>query len=222
MPLHLRTTYQKPLEREFEAWIVSGIETYLASVGIKYAIWAVSPNEEKRWPADERLTIGSMLIGLQFKKAKLASGAPGANRLHWTLHNPDGQFSLVKKRPEIFYCLPTFMNRALRTRALDHCIFWRPTGRNNKNVWYDNPNPDVETPYKKTLNSMRWGLFMELLFQGDIGKRITSPEDSVAALRYFQVYMQGQINSLSDTPASEISQLDGALYALAIDVKTKE
>lgn len=35
--------YAKPLEREYEAWIVAGIESYLKNIGLKYAIWAIGP-----------------------------------------------------------------------------------------------------------------------------------------------------------------------------------
>jgi len=111
MTKHLHVRYSNPLEREHEAWIVAGIERYLKDIGLPYAIWAISPDQEKKWPSDEKLKIASKVVGLQFKQAKLAKGAIAPDRLNWSLHQPHAQFSLVKAHEEIFYCLPTFVNR---------------------------------------------------------------------------------------------------------------
>ena len=77
MTIFLETTISKPQEREYEAWIVQGIEEYFERLGAAaYAIWAVSPHDEAHWPADEALAMGCKLVGLQFKQAKLADDKP--------------------------------------------------------------------------------------------------------------------------------------------------
>ncbi|MBS4722512.1 hypothetical protein J4G62_19980 [Aeromonas caviae] len=184
MAIFLKTTISKPLEREYEAWITQGIEDYFEHAGItKYAIWAVSPRDEAHWPADETLAIGCKLVGLQFKQAKLANGKPDFNRLKWTLHQPPGQFTLVKNSPEIFYCLPTFINRKFRKRALEHCLFWRPNDNVNYNIWYD--NSIAKTPYNKVCDSMRWGRFIEDVLSCRKGIKITSAKQANEYIRNF-------------------------------------
>ncbi len=173
----LGVKYASPLEREYEAWIVAGIEAYLARIGLRYAIWAVGSLQEKAWPADESLMVGSKVVGLQFKRAKLAtSGVVGKDRLKWTFDQPAGQLALVSSTPEIFYCLPTFINRDMRSEALHHCLFWRPdAGKLNSNAWYD--NRAAKTPYVTLDESMRWGLFFERLMYCDVGKKASGSGD---------------------------------------------
>ena len=60
-------THPLPIEREFEAWIVRGIEDYFRSLWKRVFIAAVSPQIEVNWPADEAMWINRKLIGLQFK-----------------------------------------------------------------------------------------------------------------------------------------------------------
>lgn len=181
MTKHLQKIYAAPLEREFEAWVVAGIERYFKALDLEYAIWAVSPAEEVTWPADERLLFNSKIVGLQFKQAKLVKGDPAPDRLKWALHQPSGQFGLVQHYPQIFYCLPTFINRELREEALQHCIFWRPGNNSNMNVWYD--NPQAKTPYKSEKDTMRWGRFVEGMLDCSIGKRIETPQQGIQFLQ---------------------------------------
>ena len=166
----LKARHAHPLEREYEAWIVQGIERYFADLGMEFAIWAVSPDVEAEWPADEKLLVGCKIVGLQFKQAKLATGTLGFDRLKWSLHNPKGQFALIQSTPEIFYCLPTFVDRAVRFHALDHCLFWRPGDAIDHNVWYE--NSAAHTPYKKVRDAMRWGHFMEAMLSCTVGVKV--------------------------------------------------
>lgn len=174
---YLTKKHTNPLEREFESWIVSGIEDYFESLGIAYAVFAVSPDIEKAWPADERILVSGKVFGLQFKQAKLSgSGPPLPSRLQWSFHQPRGQFSQVLASPEVFYCLPTFINRDYRKQALQHCLFWRPDPTKvDMNAWYDNPR--ARTPYLKIDTAPRWGLFVERLFNCTVGRRIKSSTD---------------------------------------------
>lgn len=170
----MQIKHTSPIEREFEAWIVSGIEEYFEVLGIAYAIFAVSPNDEPVWPADERVTANGKVFGLQFKQAKLSNSTqPLPAQLKWSFHRPPAQFNQVVATSEIYYCLPTFVNREYRKRALEHCIFWRPDpNKPDKNAWYDNPK--AVTPYNKLEDAMRWGYFMEQVFNCSIGRKITS------------------------------------------------
>jgi hypothetical protein len=218
MTIFLETTISRPQEREYEAWIVQEIEEYFERLGAAaYAIWAVSPHDEAHWPVDEALAMGCKLVGLQFKQAKLADDNPEFDRLKWTLHQPPGQFALVQKNPEIFYCLPTFINRRFRKRALDHCLFWRPDTQNDLNVWYD--NPAAGTPYKKVCNSMRWGRFIEAVLSCQIGIRVTSVEQANQYIRSFsgrarEAYIKRErLNQEEDgQPASDITYFIAIQY----------
>ncbi len=218
----LKAHHAHPLEREYEAWIVHGIEDCLKLLGYKHAIWAVSPNLEATWPADEVLKTPGKLVGLQFKQAKLGSGPISPDRLKWTLNKPPGQFELVQKNTEIFYCLPTFVNRDSRVRALDHCVFWRPDDTVDYNVWYD--NPAAATPYKKVRDAMRWGHFLESLLYCQIGKRLDSATAMHSELASFYSKVreslaaprEGQDNAPSRRANAEPGSTDLALYLLFI------
>jgi hypothetical protein len=215
MALHLQTRFAPPLEREYEAWIVSGIERYLKSLNIRYSIWAISPYEEAVWPADEKLLLNSKFVGLQFKQAKMAKGVINQDRLNWKLHQPSGQFALVKKHPEIFYCLPTFINRDFREQAVEHCLFWRPDSADDLNVWYDNPK--AHTPYKKVRDSMRWGLFVEQIISCNLGRVVDKPDvvrDIVGSIRSSMASFEWLRES--DAPRANVP-FDGGLYALLLE-----
>ena len=210
----LKARHAHPLEREYEAWIVYGIERYLFDLGMEFAIWAVSPDIEATWPADEKLLVGCKVVGLQFKQAKLGAGALGPNRLKWTLHNPTGQFALVMSTPEIFYCLPTFVDRSVRSHALDHCLFWRPDAAADYNVWYD--NPAAHTPYKKVRDAMRWGHFMEALLSCTVGVRASTPPEARAHVK--RIYDRAREN-LQRPQAAPQQDSDTGLYVLVLKLQ---
>lgn len=183
--------FSNPLEREYEAWIIQGIEDYFSSIGEKVAIWSVSPKEEVNWPADEHMVVGKKLIGLQFKRVTPDKNSPkDFKRLKWTFHNPPGQFDLVSRFPEIYYCLPTFISRDYRRQAIHHCLFWRPDPNEprDRNAWYDNEN--ASTPYKSIFNAPRWGLFLEEIIGCKIGKKVTSITDAKNYINSVKKFMQ--------------------------------
>lgn len=174
----LLPVFSKPIEREYEGWLVRGIEKYFQELGIFAVVWAVSPIIESTWPADEHFFTSGKIIGLQMKKASLCirqNRNPDFSDLHWNLYDPKGQFELIQKKNEIYYCLPTFINRKWRDKALEHCIFWRPTTAINYNTWYDNPRAK-DNPYSKISvhpNALRWGYFYEKVMACDIGVRLS-------------------------------------------------
>ena len=217
MTKYLQTTYSIPLEREFEGWIVAGMERYLKRLGLDYAIWAVGPAKEVAWPADEYLLTNSKMVGLQFKQAKLAKGPVTASRLKWTLHQPPRQFELVQRFPEIFYCLPTFINRELREEALQHCIFWRPSEKVDKNVWYNNPKGG--TPYKCEKHSMRWGLFVEGLLDCSLGKPIQDQETGLEFVKEITLAIKNLIPT-ENNASSEMVRVpsDMRVYLLVLKI----
>jgi len=172
------------LEREFEAWIVAGIEEYAASLGWPVEVWAVHPDDEKHWPADEKVWVPGKVLGLQFKSAhvlKRKSGAVAYDRLRWTFGQPPGQYKLVQATKEIFYCLPTFVNRQCRNRALDHCLFWRPpAGTPKMSAWYGNPDKRVTKSHNDlgaSVDAVRWGTFIERIESCTEGRAVEKPED---------------------------------------------
>ncbi len=184
MSILLLETLSVPLEREHEAWIVRQIEDYFSDSGRRVKIWAVSPSDEKTWPADEHLAAEGKLVGLQFKRAHVATGSNpiDLSRLKWSFASPPGQFELIQRRPEIFYCLPTFINRQWQRAALQHCLFWRPepTDPTDLNAWYENPG--ALTPYNAlgaAPLAYRWGRFYELLSGCRIGKKIGLADETL-------------------------------------------
>ena len=188
----LNVTHSTPLEREYEAWIIHGIEQYYQSIGKRISVWAVSPMDEVNWPADETLIIGKKLIGLQMKKVtyKCDGSTPRKfGRLNWTFHSPSRQYDLVLKFPEIFYCLPTFINRTLKDQALSHCLFWRPDEtKRDKNAWYDNPG--APTPYNSIGTADRWGKFIESVTECTVGKKIQNISDAKSYIDNLTCYMR--------------------------------
>jgi hypothetical protein len=171
----------KPLEREFEGWTMACIEQYFARIGKVVAICAIGTKTENAWGADEAVGFDRKIIGLQFKRPDLASRAKASRRCEWRrlkwilaegkAPHRDKQIRLVMKHREIFYALPTFVNRRYRHAALEHCLFWRPHASADLNAWYYNPN--VRTPHAKVAcDGIRWGELVERAGACLIGKRV--------------------------------------------------
>lgn len=191
-----------PLEREFEAWCVAAIERDLRKRRVPFSVWAVSPDDEKSWPADEQTLFAGKLIGLQFKRPHLANGPLKYDRLNWQLHSPSGQFALLQSIPEIFYCLPTFVNRAMRNRCLHHVLFWRPEGASHRSAWYDN------VAARSSFNAVayegyRWGHFIELIGDCSVGIPLSSPAAVIARLREIRSSLRDLAQD-PDTPTTEL------------------
>lgn len=187
---YLKTHISLPLEREFEAWIVDGIERYFTAIGWPFQVVAVSPAREKAWPADVAMEVYGSVVGLQFKRPNLAKRTRGHSlndfsRLSWGFAMPPGQMVSVHAQQEIYYCLPTFTNRLLKHQALHHCLFWRPPSTSDLNAWYENRAHNVKTTHSILCNEARWGLFAERIVSGQVGARLTGQRfsDYVAGLR---------------------------------------
>lgn len=214
----LQTKFSTPLEREYEAWIMQGIEDYFASFGEKVAVWAVSPNEEVSWPADQNMIIGKKLIGLQLKKVdlKISSGDElKFGRLNWRFHSPTGQYELIEKFPEIFYCLPTFINRDLKKHALHHCLFWRPTQEVNKNAWFDNEN--ASTPYNSIARSARWGFFLESIMDCTVGKKVSNFSDAENYVKAVRDAMKGELPEKDEPEVEQFTTLSDPVQVSTVN-----
>jgi hypothetical protein len=188
----LSLTYAKPLEREFESWIIEAIERYGKNIGRPPQVWAVSPSFEVVWPADEVVVIDGKVLGLQFKQAKMAPGLEDFSRLKWSLASPPQQYLNVQNSPEVYYCLPTFINRIFKREALHHCLFWRPPAAvADTQVWYDNP---VATTAHNSLASdptaMRWGRLLEQIQACIVGRRVQSSDEVATYLAEIAKSMQ--------------------------------
>lgn len=199
----LKVKYTKPIEREYESWIVQEIEKYFNSLGINFVLFAVSPQDEKDWPADIQISHPGFLVGLQFKRAMIDKSkfATDLNDLYWSLGTPKRQFYNILATKEIYYCLPTFINRSFNHQSLHHCLFWRPNiktivqditrnglayiiqnklAKNTKNPFlylrakYGSKNSD-KTCFRHIKKAHRWGLFVEEI--PEIGKRIYNTND---------------------------------------------
>jgi hypothetical protein len=161
-----------PLEREYEGWIMHQIDRYFQRVGVDVDFFALSPKYEKKFPADEILRVGDKVVGLQFKRPDFAHTRKSHDfsQLKWKLSSPAHQLRRVLANTEIYYCLPTFINRNLRSIALHHCLFWRPRTAKKAGAWYS--NPAAYKHHRELSGKPRWGLFMERLTSCTYGRLI--------------------------------------------------
>ena len=190
-------------------------------------IRAVSPNVERHWPADEVTHLEGKVVGLQMKRAILKDDTKGPinySRLKWSLGSPSWQFPLVQSRPEIYYCLPTFVNRRWKRSALQHTLFWRPNlGDTCEPAWYDNKKGAQGPGSSSTgsgsslsnladhANTMRWGRFYERVVSCGAGVEIGG--DSMSMSEYLDILS----GVLSDQPQGEERNAEnntGGLYLL--------
>jgi hypothetical protein len=176
----LEITITHPLEREYEAWITHGIESYFDELNVDAAVWAISPMNEKTWPSDIGVGYPAKLVGLQIKRPTIANfplhgSAPTFDRIKWYLASPKGQSALLSAIDDIFYCFPTFLNRTHRHQALSHCVFWRPDPGTPppSRVWYENARAASAPSVSK---EMRWGRFVERILACNIGFPAFNPD----------------------------------------------
>ncbi len=153
-------------------WIITDIEKRLRLLGLQPRIFAVSPAIETDWPADEALGFEGKLVGLQIKRPTLdPPDATDIGRIHWSLDSPKPQATKLMASPEIFYCLPAFLNRDIKELAADHAVFWRPDSMPPpKGAWYSNAAAKTQ-PSNIGASGMRWGRFLEQILNCGIGAR---------------------------------------------------
>jgi hypothetical protein len=110
-----------PLEREFEAWVIRGIQDYFELREQRVVIFAFSPFYEKNFPADAIADLPSLDKGfaIQFKR-------PHAHKYGYSWELDDEQHTRISGFESIFYCFPTFVNREAHKAALHHALFWHP------------------------------------------------------------------------------------------------
>lgn len=222
----LKDQFRFPLEREFEAWIVRGIKDYFRSIDVKAFIFAISPSEETKWPSDEKLDITEYgkIIGLQFKRPTIDETKPlSYEALKWNLSDSKRkQYDLVKAHKEIFYVLPTFVNRKWEERALEHCIFWRPNEEDtSKIVWYDNKHINTKISLSERSCKFRWGEFLEQIMECNIGQKINQ-ESSKDDSKRIELYLKGlkkefeYTNQVNDGDTLLENQVDSPVYFIFI------
>jgi hypothetical protein len=221
MPKILTPIINTPFEREYEAWICRQIKDYYRSIGVRVLIVAFSPKYEHIWPADEAMWSEGKMVGLQFKRAELKNQEPEFDRLHWLFSKPPGQFEEIAMRPEIFYVLPTFINRDYENASLHHCLFWRPPKKENgdtddrRQAYWENKKAQENASHIKINDARRWGLFYEELVKCTVGKVMTAA-DFQAYLANFQ--QKSPPPSRDNQTASDTST-NGGLYFLYIEHK---
>lgn len=158
-------------------WIITDIERRLKLLGLRPKIFAVTPAIEKLWPADEFIEFAGKLVGLQVKRPAFdLDGTQDIGLLKWSLDSPVAQAIDLMKFTEIYYCLPTFLNREVKELAADHSIFWRPTqDPPPKGAWYNNARAQSWVNDVGVVG-MRWGHFVEGLLNCSIGRRFARGE----------------------------------------------
>jgi hypothetical protein len=198
-----------PLEREFEAWLVRGIEDYFREVGVPATILAVSPHLERHWPADESLAVGGKVVGLQVKRPRAAS-SPQAD-VSWNLSNPPHQRDYIKARPELLYALPAFRDAALRRAALYHFYFWRPGKWPRSNM-----SNNISAEWVRGLtHAWEWGGFVRRIMDCKIG----APLGGRTLFEYIGELQADMRRSAREFTTGEEGEPD-ALYVLHVPVPT--
>ena len=164
----LRTKVTHPFEREYEGWLAREIEDYYAVLGHSIHVIVVSPRFEAKWPADLSFDFDGKLIGLQLKRPYMFNKQNKSfSQLYWKFDDPINQLKRVQDNSEIYYCLPTFINREYRRVSLHHCLFWRPQkSMKPKRGWYRNipakvKNKNTADNIINLHNRTQWGLFFE-------------------------------------------------------------
>ena len=155
-----------PLEREYEAWVMRGIDDYYITLNRRFATFAVSPQDEGEWPVDEAIAYRGKVIGLQFKRPKVGT------EVYWNMLDTPGQLKKVKNRPEVFYALPAFTSREERRVALFHCYFWRPERIDARTPW----RRITETWIRRQFRTMRWGEFTRAIDDCTAGVKRTEEQ----------------------------------------------
>ena len=212
MPYHLEPRLYLPLEREHEAWVIRGIEDYARATGLKCRTFAVSQTEEDAWGADEVIGFRAKVFGLQFKRPYVTG-----NGIFWEISPSSNQFLNVCNNEEIFYALPSFVNRELKYQALHHCIFWRPcikcsgaTVRGEEQLCLRRKIRQ----YRRHIRGqkMRWGDLAEKLFECTAGKRIDQGTNVSSVLAEIQQRLR------PDERESLISGNGDTLFLVAIEL----
>lgn len=170
MSSHLNLKYNIPLEREYEGWLSSQIENYFSNIGVRCEVFAISPHDEKHFPSDINYFFRGKLIGLQLKRPK--------DKLQFEFKR-NQQEKILKGNLPIYYALPTFLNSEFRKNTLEHFIFYKPEkidfGINqSKTIYYLNAlfSDKIKIDTKK-IDVCRWGKFVEMVLECNIGKLLT-------------------------------------------------
>jgi hypothetical protein len=121
MGYHLKQNFSIPLEREYEGWLTTEIENYFKSIGLDCNVFAVPPDVESIFPADEFYLYRGKVIGLQLKRVYHNSNIQD---LKWKFSKKQHDLMLKEGFP-IYYALPTFFNRDIKKEALHHFVFYK-------------------------------------------------------------------------------------------------
>lgn len=189
-PYHTTFAADRPYEREYEGWITRGMEDYFRELGLEFECMVVSPSVEKKEALDQFCRFKGKYFGLQIKRPQSWRVGAG-NGLLWPINKPLGQHKKLADRKDIFYALPTTLNRALRRVVLQHVLFWRPGLEDGERLFVNPSKSRVHYPEGTSTNSnlseaqqraafrlsnkattshaYRWGRFVERLLDCRLG-----------------------------------------------------
>lgn len=138
------------------------MEDYFRHLGVEVEVFAVSPQDEQEVGVDEQVVFHGKVVGFQFKRPH----PKGSHDVVWEVGQPDHQFRKIRSDPELFYALPTFLNRDAHRESLYHCLFWRPASRRRygqvRRRWL-----------RKNERSMSWDEMAERILRCDIGRGLS-------------------------------------------------
>lgn len=208
MALDFLTPHQGiPYEREHEGWICERIVEYFQGIGVRAKVWAVGSRAERQWPADEHGVVDGKIFGLQFKRPEppRSDQRPTSfDQLRWPIDVQSHQYRLVQQRSEVFYLLPTMLNRNYRRMSLHHCIIWRPTRcykgptlsyQEAKFPWWSTSPAGIDGPANF---NVRWGEFVEQVQECPFGYRIKDGTSGSAYLNSILEWQQQETGDLDE------------------------
>lgn len=215
-----------PLEREFEAWIISNIERYFETNGIKYYIRALMPKEEKKIGADELMFFSNSykVVALQFKRPYVNIENPTWESLYWNLFNQSNQFTKVAKIPSLYYCLPAFTNRNYRKEALSHCFFWKPNKNEKDGKYYLKQGSDESHSKNNYIkNPMKWVQFIKEILECRIGCKLDSETKLKRKIKInclLEYFSESENSTKNPSIENDLNyeNKDSAIYLIAIEV----
>ena len=217
-PPHIETT-----EREYEGWIIRGMEDYFRELGIELECVAAGRLQEDRTGVDEFCGIPGKYFALQFKRPERRSD----RAINWSLGK---QISRIRQSNAIFYVLPTFLNRNLRRVALHHAFFWHPDMLDGERIFVtksvaayvhsaqntNGPNQSNLTEWEQrellgrrseifvTAHAYRWGRFAEGLLSCSIGQLV----ETAAQGRAFRRQIDRLLPSSGDAPSLVLARIN--------------
>lgn len=160
----------------------------------------------------------SKFFGLQFKRSY-----PAGNEAQWNIDATSPQHINVCAAPEIFYALPSYINRDLRLTALHHCLFWRPCDcccQMPTSPFCISGTTQTHSDLSACgcVNAMRWGDFVEALYRCELIDPVEPGADTRQAFEKILSVFRGE-RGREGISRENPEGTDASLYLIALEVR---